>query len=71
MPLRSIEAEGNVSTVATYPLKMDPHTAYIPPRASQQKPDTERQFQVWDHVTVSLHTGRIVEATIKAVINRN
>jgi hypothetical protein len=34
----------------------------------RQKP--ERQFKVGDRVTVNLHTGRLVDATVKAVISQ-
>ncbi len=36
--------------------------------AQQQEEGTERDYAVGDRVKVNLHTGRIVEATIKAVI---
>jgi hypothetical protein len=42
--------------------------------ASQKKPDKPNErataFAVGDRIRVNLHTGRIVEATIKAVIDR-
>jgi hypothetical protein len=42
--------------------------------SSQKKSDKSNErvnvFAVGDRIRVNLHTGRIVEATIKAVINR-
>ena len=35
---------------------------------ARKKPDDERQFQVGDRVTVTLHTGRLVEATVRAIV---
>ena len=35
---------------------------------SQKQPDG--QFKVGDRVTVSLSAGRVVEATVRAIINR-
>ena len=36
-------------------------------KASQSEP---QDYAVGDHVKVNLHTGRIVEATVKAIIER-
>lgn len=33
-------------------------------------PKPERQFKVGDRVTVSLHTGRLVEAVVKAIVHK-
>lgn len=37
---------------------------------SKKKP-SERQFQVGDRILVSLSSGRVEEATVKAVIQQN
>jgi hypothetical protein len=37
---------------------------------ASKKPDEGRQFSVGDRVTVSLSSGRVVDAVVKAVINR-
>jgi Mechanosensitive ion channel, beta-domain len=34
------------------------------------KPEQDASYAVGDRVKVNLHTGRIVDATVKAVINR-
>jgi hypothetical protein len=39
----------------------------VPPK---KKPDTSPQYSVGDRVTVSLHTGRLVDATIRAIVER-
>ena len=36
--------------------------------SARKKPDKPRQFSVGDSVKVNLHSGRIVDATIKAVV---
>lgn len=39
--------------------------------AAKKKPEDRRQeFKVGDRIRVNLHTGRIVDATVKAVIDR-
>jgi len=40
------------------------------PSNKKKAPSSERDYAVGDRVTVNLHTGRIVEATVKAVIER-
>ena len=37
---------------------------------ARKKPEDAHKFQVGDCVTVTLHTGRLVDATVKAVIER-
>jgi hypothetical protein len=39
----------------------------VPPK---KKPDTPPQYSVGDRVTVSLHTGQLVDATIRAIVER-
>jgi hypothetical protein len=39
----------------------------VPPK---KKPDTPPQYSVGDRATVSLHTGRLVDATIRAIVER-
>jgi hypothetical protein len=38
--------------------------------AKKKASHSEQDYAVGDHVKVNLHTGRIVEATVKAVIER-
>ena len=40
------------------------------PIDKKQAPSSERDYAVGDRVKVNLHTGRIVDATVKAVIER-
>jgi hypothetical protein len=35
-----------------------------------KKRDDERRFKVGDRVTVTLHTGQLVEATVPAIVER-
>lgn len=37
---------------------------------SRKKPEREHQLNVGDHIKVNLHQGRIVDATVKAIIQR-
>ena len=37
---------------------------------SKKKKAPEQDYAVGDRVTVNLHTGRIVDATVKAIIER-
>ena len=39
-------------------------------KASEKADDNLSEFEVGDRVKVNLHTGRIVDATVKAVIDR-
>ena len=41
------------------------------PSNKKKAPSSLWDYAVGDRVTVNLHTGRIVEATVKAVIERN
>jgi hypothetical protein len=38
------------------------------PSNKKKAPPSEQDYAVGDHVKVNLHTGRIVDATVKAVI---
>lgn len=49
-------------------MKAHPHGRTVPLAMPSKKP--ERQFKVGDHVIVSLAGGQIVEATVRAVVNR-
>jgi hypothetical protein len=40
------------------------------PKQPPKKPPEDPQFHVGDHVTVNLSAGRVVDATVKAIINR-
>jgi hypothetical protein len=40
------------------------------PSNKKKAPSSERDYAVGDRVKVNLHTGRIVNATVKAVIER-
>jgi Mechanosensitive ion channel, beta-domain len=40
------------------------------PSNKKKAPSSERDYAVGDRVRVNLHTGRIVDATIKAIIER-
>ena len=44
--------------------------AYIPPVPAKKNPENEPHYNVGDHTRVNLHAGRIVEAVIRAVIER-
>jgi len=37
---------------------------------ARKKPEVERKFQVGDRVSLTLHTGLIVEGTVRAVVER-
>jgi len=37
---------------------------------TRKKPNDEHQFQVGDRVSVTLHTGLIVDGTVRAIVNR-
>jgi hypothetical protein len=37
---------------------------------ARKKPEDERKFKVGERVTVTLHTGRLVEGVIRAVVER-
>jgi len=39
-------------------------------KPASQKPDNQREYKVGDRVTVSLSGGRIVDATVTAVVNK-
>ena len=39
------------------------------PVPARKQPEDERKFQVGDRVSVTLHTGLIVEGTVRAVIS--
>jgi hypothetical protein len=43
------------------------HFLPVPPK---KKPDTTPHYNVADRVTVTLHTGQLVNATIRAIIER-
>jgi hypothetical protein len=48
-----------------------PFAAYILRVPPKKKTDTTpRQYSVGDRVTVCLHTGRLVDATIRAIVER-
>jgi hypothetical protein len=47
------------------------HSTMPSQKRSDQPNERAKVFTVGDRIRVNLHTGRIVEATIKAVINRN
>jgi hypothetical protein len=36
----------------------------------KKKPDNDHQFRVGDRVSVTLHTGLLVDATISAIVER-
>ena len=40
---------------------------YFVPVPARKKPQDHQQFQVGDRVSVTLHTGRIVDGTVRAV----
>jgi hypothetical protein len=40
----------------------------VPPR---KKSDDEQPFKVGDRVSVTLHTGRLVDATVKAIVEKS
>jgi hypothetical protein len=53
-------------------LQLFPLLSYVPPTVSARKqPPDNRQFRVGDHVIVSLSSGRVEEATVKAVIQQD
>jgi hypothetical protein len=54
-------------TAATRPhhLKATTAAAYIP-----HVPKPERQYKVGDRVTVSLHTGQLVDAVVKVIMQK-
>jgi hypothetical protein len=36
----------------------------------RKKPDDEHRFKVGDAVSVTLHTGRMVDGTVRAIVDR-
>ena len=43
---------------------------YIPRVPARKKPEEQREYKVGDRLLVSLSSGRIVEAVVKAVIQQ-
>ena len=37
---------------------------------TRKKPEDERKFKVGERVTLTLHTGRLVEGVVRAVVER-
>jgi hypothetical protein len=37
---------------------------------ARKKPDSQHQFEVNDRITLTLHTGRIVDGTVRANVER-
>jgi hypothetical protein len=46
------------------------HSTYIPIVPKGKKSEDDRQFNVGDHVRAKLQDGRLVDATIRAVIDQ-
>ena len=40
------------------------------PMLTRKKPEDQRKFQVGDRVSLTLHTGQLVEGTVRAVVWR-
>ena len=47
-----------------------PHPKYILPVPPQKKPEPKREYHVGDKIRVNMHAGKIVDAVVKAVIER-
>jgi hypothetical protein len=41
------------------------------PVPARKKPDDQHQFKVGDSVSLTLHTGRIVDGTVRAIVERS
>jgi len=60
--------EQAVKTASTLPGRGHSAGGKFLPVPARKKPDDERQFHVGDRVSVTLHTGLLVDATVRAVI---
>jgi hypothetical protein len=43
---------------------------FLPVPARKKPPEGDHKFQVGDRVTLTLHTGRIVDGTVRAIVER-
>jgi hypothetical protein len=69
-PLSQMWCLNSVPYAASIPCQAAPLPVLSYNCAVAEKKPEKRQFHVGDPVRVNLHTGRIVDATIKAVIER-